>query len=57
MAYFPATLHIHVGDTVLWKQNTHEIHTVTFLGPLTKAPDLIVPSDPPTLPGPLMLNP
>ena len=31
MAYFPATLHIHVGDAVLWKQNTHEIHTVTFL--------------------------
>jgi plastocyanin len=58
MAYFPDTLHIHVGDTVLWQQNTHEIHTVTFLAGTT-APILIVPvpPPPPTLPGPLMLNP
>jgi plastocyanin len=58
MAYFPETLYIHVGDTVLWKQNTHEIHTVTFLAG-TPAPVLIVPvpPPPPILPGPLMLNP
>jgi plastocyanin len=30
-AFFPAVLHVHVGDTVVWKQNSHEIHTVTFL--------------------------
>jgi plastocyanin len=60
MANFPETLHVHVGDTVLWKQNTHEIHTVTFLGgTITTPPDLIVPvpPPPPALPGPLMINP
>ena len=30
-AFFPATLHVHVGDTVTWTQNSNEIHTVTFL--------------------------
>ncbi len=56
MAFFPQTLRIHVGDSVLWKQNTHEIHTVTFLAgaPL---PALIIPVTDPNLPGPLMLNP
>ena len=58
MAYFPDSLTIHVGDTVLWKQKTHEIHTVTFLAG-TPAPILIVPvpAPPPDLPGPLMINP
>jgi plastocyanin len=57
MAYFPQMLRIHAGDTVLWKQNTHEIHTVTFLAGAA-LPELIipVPATPP-LPGPLMLNP
>ncbi|MFN2195632.1 MAG: plastocyanin/azurin family copper-binding protein [Anaerolineales bacterium] len=54
-AYFPATLHIHVGDTVLWKQNSHEIHTVTFLAGAA-LPELLVPV--PNGPaGALMLNP
>jgi plastocyanin len=56
MAFFPKMLRIHVGDTVLWKQNTHEIHTVTFLAG-APAPELIIPVTDPTLPGPLMLNP
>ena len=56
MAYFPATLHIHVGDTVLWKQNTHEIHTVTFLAG-SPEPALIVPAPASFPPGSLMLNP
>ena len=57
MAFFPATLHIHVGDTVQWKQNTHEIHTVTFLAG-TEQPVLLMPApDPPFPPGSLMLNP
>lgn len=57
MAYFPATLHIHVGDTVLWQQNTHEIHTVTFLLPNTDPPVLLLPAPAPFPPGSLMLNP
>ena len=56
MAYFPATLHIHAGDTVLWQQNTHEIHTVTFLAG-TDVPALLVPAPAPFPPGSLMLNP
>ncbi len=56
MAFFPATLRIHVGDTVLWKQNTHEIHTVTFLAG-TDQPPLIIPAPDPFPPGTLMLNP
>lgn len=54
-AFFPATLHIHVGDTVLWKQNTHEIHTVSFLAGAA-VPELLVPV-PNGPPGALMLNP
>lgn len=56
MAFFPATLHIHVGDTVLWKQNTHEIHTVTFLAG-EAMPVLIVPTPDGFNPAGLMLNP
>ena len=56
MAFFPETLHIHVGDTVLWKQNTHEIHTVTFLAN-TPEPALILPAPASFPPGSLMLNP
>jgi len=56
MAYFPATLHIHAGDTVLWQQNTHEIHTVTFLAG-ADAPVLLMPAPAPFPPGSLMLNP
>jgi plastocyanin len=54
--YFPATIHIHVGDTVLWKRNSNEIHTVTFLGGMGKAPDLLIPM--PNAPqGAVMINP
>ncbi|HVN54472.1 MAG TPA: plastocyanin/azurin family copper-binding protein [Anaerolineaceae bacterium] len=55
MSFFPATVHVHVGDTVRWKQNTFEIHTVTFLAG-APMPDLIVPA-PSGQPSPLMLNP
>ena len=55
-AYFPATIHVHVGDTVLWKRNANEIHTVTFLGSMPKAPALLVPM--PNAPqGAMMINP
>jgi plastocyanin len=56
MAFFPATLHVHVGDTVLWKQNTHEIHTVTFLAG-ADLPPLLVPTPDGFTPAGLMLNP
>ena len=62
MAYFPEIVHVHVGDTVLWKQNTHEIHTVTFLAG-TPEPELLipVPATPtppaPVQPGDLEINP
>jgi plastocyanin len=56
MAYFPAVLHIHVGDTVVWQQNSHEIHTVTFLAS-TPMPDLLEPAPAPFPPGSLMINP
>ena len=55
MAFFPATLRIHVGDTVVWKQNSFEIHTVTFLAG-APMPELIIPA-PAGQPSPLMLNP
>jgi plastocyanin len=56
MAFFPETLYIHVGDTVSWKQNTHEIHAVTFLAG-TPEPTFIMPAPASFPPGSLMLNP
>lgn len=43
MSFFPQTVRIHVGDSVTWKINSHEIHTVTFLagGPM---PELLIPA-------------
>ena len=33
--FYPSTVTIHVGDTVVWKHNSGgEPHTVTFLGPV-----------------------
>jgi plastocyanin len=57
MAYFPATLRIHVGDTITWLQNSHEIHTVTFLAG-TPTPGLILPAPQPNpINAALMFNP
>ena len=54
-AYLPADVTVHVGDTVTWKLNSKEIHTVTFLGS-EKTPDLLVPV--PNAPqGAMMFNP
>ncbi len=55
MSYFPNKLSIHVGDTVIWKINSHEIHTVTFLAgqPL---PALLIPA-PAGAASPLQFNP
>src|SRR5512139_2926265 len=43
MSFFPQTVKIHVGDSVTWKINSHEIHTVTFLAGTTM-PDLLAPA-------------
>lgn len=40
-AYLPDKLTVHVGDTVKFKQNAAEIHTVTFLAPGQQLPDLL----------------
>jgi plastocyanin len=40
--FFPATIHVHAGDTVKWKLNTKEIHTASFLAG-EKTPDLVIP--------------
>ena len=54
-AFFPERITIRVGETVTWKQNGDEIHTVTFTGgaPL---PGIEVPV-PDGGPGEMMLNP
>jgi plastocyanin len=43
MRFYPDSITINVGDTILWKLNSAEIHTVTFPKPGEKAPDLILP--------------
>jgi plastocyanin len=53
--FFPQNITIHVGDKVTWKQNTMDIHTVTFTPGKNKTPDLIVPV--PGENGSLMINP
>jgi plastocyanin len=60
MGFFPSVATIHVGDTVHWKINSVELHTVTFLAG-EQAPDLLLPSSlvsgaDPTV-SPLMFNP
>jgi plastocyanin len=45
-AYFPDHLTVHVGDTVVFKQDTPEIHTVTFLAPGQDPPNLEGPQFP-----------
>jgi plastocyanin len=55
MDYFPQILRIHVGDTITWKINSHEIHTVTFLAGQPLQP-FIIPA-PSGMASPLQLNP
>jgi plastocyanin len=43
LAFFTANVTVNVGDTVVWKQNSHEIHSVSFLGNLSQPPDLLAP--------------
>ena len=54
-SFFPTTVKIHVGDSITWKANTHEIHTVTFLAG-QDLEDLIIPA-PTGLASPFQINP
>jgi plastocyanin len=47
MAFLPADIYIHRGDTVHWVANSAEIHTVTFLADQTATtPPAFNPGDP-----------
>jgi plastocyanin len=47
MAFLPADIYIHPGDTVHWVANSAEIHTVTFLADQTATtPPAFNPADP-----------
>lgn len=54
MAYFPHTVKLHVGDSITWDANSHEIHTVTFLAGQALE-DLVIPA--PGFSSPLQINP
>lgn len=54
-SFFPQNLTVHVGDTVVWQQNTSDIHDVTFTPGMTKYPDFIMPV--PDGNGSIMVNP
>ncbi|WP_027483009.1 plastocyanin/azurin family copper-binding protein [Deinococcus pimensis] len=43
--YYPSTLTVNEGDTVVWAQSTAEPHTVTFLDANQAPPALIVPEN------------
>jgi plastocyanin len=55
MAYFPHTVKIHVGDSITWVVNSHEIHTVTFLAGQTLE-SFVIPA-PQGMASPLQINP
>jgi len=54
--FYPATLHIHPGDTVNWVLNSYEIHTVTFMAGASSVPEMLVPL-PKGPQGAMMFNP
>jgi plastocyanin len=43
MRFYPETITINAGDTVVWKLNSAEFHTVTFLAPGQQPPAFLVP--------------
>jgi plastocyanin len=45
MRFYPGTITVNVGDTIVWKLASAEPHTVTFPKPGDKVPDLIVPEE------------
>ncbi len=55
MSYFPSTVRLHVGDSITWKINSHEIHTVTFLAGQDLQPMIIAAPD--GMASPFQINP
>jgi plastocyanin len=55
MSFFPQTVRIHVGDSITWKSNSSEIHTVSFLAG-DSLQEVIIPA-PPNMASPLQFNP
>jgi len=53
--FFPQDVSIHVGDSITWQANSHEIHTVSFLAG-EDMPEFIIPA-PPDMDSPLQINP
>jgi len=43
MRFYPDTITVNVGDTIVWKYNAAEPHTVTFPKSGDKMPDLAIP--------------
>jgi plastocyanin len=43
MRFYPETITINPGDTVVWKLNSAEFHTVTFPAPGEQAPAFLIP--------------
>jgi LPXTG-motif cell wall-anchored protein len=43
MKYYPDTLTVNEGDTIVWKINSTEFHTVSFLAPGQQGPAFVVP--------------
>jgi plastocyanin len=43
MRFYPETITINAGDTIVWKLNSAEPHTVTFPKPGEKGPELVIP--------------
>lgn len=43
MRFYPETITINAGDTIVWKQNSAEPHTVTFIKAGDKTPELVMP--------------
>lgn len=56
MSYFPQVVRIHVGDSVTWQINSHEIHTVTFLAG-GDIPPLLIPAPANNYGAVLQINP
>jgi len=57
MKFYPDNLTINVGDTIDFKLNSPEPHTVLFLAPGAQAPQIFVPQQNPSGPPSIYANP
>ena len=44
MRFYPESITINAGDTIVWKLNSAEPHTITFPQPGQASPELVVPA-------------